>query len=653
MIRGTLKSCVLMFLTVLVAVGGQTQNQGSGTSLEDLFAQPVVREMKMSPDGKYLVGLGPFAFQFMDANTLEMSSSAISVDMEKRESLRELHWVNDERVLYTVNSHFGQASNVWWPNNFYSVNFDGKRHSEPFNRSADEPFKQLRFIGANPENSRTVFMQEKDFRNFREIAESTPVIVELEIYSKKKGKRRNRQPGPLSFGDLHVDRNGLARVATGVQQGIPVMHYRASKGAEWKNISEASGIDTFGRTARFIGFHANNKSFYVIGNHENGIKNVYLFTPDDNKYEKMYGDDMFDVSEGSEVWSADGTHLIGVHIMDHWSSFRPLVSDNKSVQYLMTIARNESFRGERLSIAGMSRDGNMMLILQDSSTNPGTYWRFDVPNRKLDIVSPKIAEINPADMSITSTHGIKTADGTELFVKITIPKGAEGPVPAVVFPHAGPHGQYDAWGFDPEVQAYALHGYGVVQINYRGSDGRGLDFVASGFGEWGGAIVDDVLAATQYASALTEIDGDRMCISGFHYGAYLAMEASARSPERFKCAIGIQGIYDLSLLWNEGEPAWPMAPGFLDVMIGRDLDGLAAVSPANHAEKIKVPVFLAHGGGDPFAPSQHHSKMLAALKANNADLIEYNKREEGHAFRAPAFKTELYQEIMAFLDKHL
>ena len=59
---------------------------------------------------------------------------------------------------------------------------------------------------------------------------------------------------------------------------------------------------------------------------------------------------------------------------------------------------------------------------------------------------------------------------------LTIPPGVEAKnLPLVLLIHGGPwFRDYD--NFDPEVQLLANRGYAVLQVNYRGSTGFGLNF---------------------------------------------------------------------------------------------------------------------------------------------------------------------------------
>ena len=63
--------------------------------------------------------------------------------------------------------------------------------------------------------------------------------------------------------------------------------------------------------------------------------------------------------------------------------------------------------------------------------------------------------------------------------------------PTVLWIHGGPVSQYD-WAFAPVAQIYANRGYVVLQVNPRGSTGRGEEFCAALYADWGGPGLHDV-----------------------------------------------------------------------------------------------------------------------------------------------------------------
>ena len=105
--------------------------------------------------------------------------------------------------------------------------------------------------------------------------------------------------------------------------------------------------------------------------------------------------------------------------------------------------------------------------------------------------------------------------------------------------HGGPTGQ-DAHAFQFERQLFAAHGYAVLNVNYRGSSGRGAKFSESIFAVWGNLEVDDVLAAVDHVVAQGIADPDKLGIGSWSYGGVLTDYVIAKDT-RFKAAISGAG----------------------------------------------------------------------------------------------------------------
>src|SRR5690606_14795573 len=168
--------------------------------------------------------------------------------------------------------------------------------------------------------------------------------------------------------------------------------------------------------------------------------------------------------------------------------------------------------------------------------------------------------------------------------------------PLVVYVHGGPHGVRDRWGFDPELQLLAKAGYSVLQVNYRGSGGYGLSHLEAGYLQWGDAVQRDIIAGTEWAIASGKAEKGNICIMGASFGGYSALQSATLAPDLYKCAVGVAGIYDLSLMHTEGDiPLRDFGISFLNEVIGADPEILAQYSPVNHVDKLKAAVLIEIG----------------------------------------------------------
>ena len=262
--------------------------------------------------------------------------------------------------------------------------------------------------------------------------------------------------------------------------------------------------------------------------------------------------------------------------------------------------------------------------------------------------------LDPELMAHTDSMTFETRDGATIHGYVTLPKGKDKNVPLVVLPHGGPHGVRDYWGFDWEVQLLAHHGYGVLQVNYRGSGGFGLDFEESGHGKWGTMMQDDLTDATKVLIDSGVADSSRVCIYGQSYGGYAALMGAVREPELYRCVIGSMGVYDLPMMFKEGDIAdRESGLAYLRQALGEDQEDLQSRSPAYNADKIKAEVLLIHGVRDERAPIEQAESLQKALKQAGVPYQWLEIGNEAHGYYDEQNRLTVYRKVLAFLDANI
>ena len=102
----------------------------------------------------------------------------------------------------------------------------------------------------------------------------------------------------------------------------------------------------------------------------------------------------------------------------------------------------------------------------------------------------------------------------------------------------------------------------------------------------------------------------------------------------FKCAIGTVGIYDLPLMFEEGDISGrSTGQNYLENVLGTDETLLKAFSPSYNIDKLKAAVFIVHAGEDARAPieltiliSTCYWRMRAMVfTKKNTELLTTNK----------------------------
>jgi dipeptidyl aminopeptidase/acylaminoacyl peptidase len=271
------------------------------------------------------------------------------------------------------------------------------------------------------------------------------------------------------------------------------------------------------------------------------------------------------------------------------------------------------------------------------------------------VLSRRRPWIEPAKQATPAEVSLTSRDGLPLHGVLTLPPGSSGKnLPMVVLPHGGPYEIFDAWGYDTETQILAQHGYAVLQVNFRGSGGYGLEFSDKGLRQWGGGMQNDIADATRHVLAQGIADPKRVCIYGGSYGGYAALMEPVRDPDLYRCAAGMAGVYDLSKMYKWGSIRHgDYGKQYLNRAIGTDPAELAANSPLNNVEKMKLPIFLAHGRLDGRVDVKHAHRMYEALQDAKADVEYFEIPQTGHGIALGRYREEFYARLLRFLDKNL
>jgi dipeptidyl aminopeptidase/acylaminoacyl peptidase len=296
------------------------------------------------------------------------------------------------------------------------------------------------------------------------------------------------------------------------------------------------------------------------------------------------------------------------------------------------------------------------VIAATSSSQPPKYYLFDFVNNKLEWMADSRPWVDASKMAETKPFSFQARDGRLLHGYLTLPNGSDGTnLPLIINPHGGPWAR-DGWGYNPELQFLANRGYAVVQVNFRGSTGFGMDHLQSSWKQWGQAMQHDVTDAVQWAVDEGIADADRVCIYGASYGGYATMAGLTYTPDLYKCGINYVGVTDIPLLFKTSPDSWAAGDEQLKVMIGdpkAEKEFLEQWSPVNHADKITAALFMAYGKQDPRVSIKHAEVMEKALKKAGVDYELMVKKDEGHGFRKEENRYDFYGRMETFLAENL
>ena len=193
-------------------------------------------------------------------------------------------------------------------------------------------------------------------------------------------------------------------------------------------------------------------------------------------------------------------------------------------------------------------------------------------------------------------------------------------------------------------------------MNFRGSTGYGRKFLEASYKEWGRKMQDDISDGVAYLIKEGIADPKRVAIYGASYGGYAVLAGLAFTPELYCCGIDYCGVSNLFTFMNTIPPYWKPMLEMMYEQVGNpetDHDLLAAASPALHADKIRVPLFIAQGANDPRVNKAESDQMVEALRKNGVEIEYMVKENEGHGFHNQENRFDFYRAMEKFLAKYL
>jgi dipeptidyl aminopeptidase/acylaminoacyl peptidase len=618
--------------------------------------------VKISPDGAYIAVLtgkhGRTAVLFIDLkNKKNTGGIRVPDDCE----IDEYHWISPTRLIYTIAQRQRNDVRPTPTGEIFAMNRDGSASRSLYGYRAQQSTIDTRIekrnasyatpelLSALKKDENNILIAEYPWRNLGNVwvsnPDARPLISRLDVHS---GKKRQIDVAPLAGARLLLDHDDNVRFAFGRNEHMKLaVSWKPQPQSEWTGF-ELEGFDEESVVPRR--FSPDNRSVYLSGRRENeSFDALYRLDLQTRQLEKVHAFDgmgLYTVVTDFADRDVVGVSGYATRQVDHW-----LVQDNPATRTYQALQR--AFPQQQVNVTSTSEDGRLAIVFVDSDVNPGDYYLFDTVTMRADFLRAGRIWIDPKHMRPKEPITLKARDGLQLHGYVTRPAG-DGPHPMVVLPHGGPFGVRDVWDFDWEAQLLASRGYGVLQVNFRGSGGYGSEFQSAGYHEWGGKMQDDITDATRWAVEQKLAPADRICIYGVSYGGFAALMGAAREPDLYRCAIGYAGVYDLELMWESGDvPDSRWGRSYLERVLGTGGAKLRAQSPVQHAKNIKVPVMLIHGKSDWRADYEHAQRMKAALEANQKQVEWLSLGREGHGAYDENTRRQVYERILQFLDANL
>lgn len=603
--------------------------------LEDFFRNSERTGYQLSPDGSYISYMAPYKdrLNVFVRRVDETDEHAIRITNETERSVAGYMWADNQRLLYMKDTAGDENYQL------YGVHRDGSddRAYTAFDGVRTSLIDDL-------EEQQGVVMIGMNKRN--------PEVFDPYRLNIETGELTLLAENPGNIQGWMTDHDGRLRVATAIVDGVNTqILYRDTEDEPFRPVLTTNFRDV----VSFMEFTPDNKEVYAATNlHRDKTILVRMNPATCEELEVLYENERYDIASIS--YSRKRKKLLSVYCTGHKEPVRHYF-DAEEEQLRQRIKAH--FPNQRYGIADTDKAEENYLIYVGGDRTRGSYWHYNA----LTDEAKKIAELAPWIKSdeMNAMHPVcyTTRDGLQIEAYLTLPDGltpdTAKQLPVVVNPHGGPWAR-DCWGYSSEVQFLSNRGYAVFQMNFRGSTGYGRHFLEASYKQWGLKMQDDITDGVKWLIEQGIANPNRIAIYGGSYGGYATLAGLTFTPDLYACGIDYVGVSNLFTFMQTIPPYWRPMLEMMYEQVGHpehDADQLAATSPALHADKIKVPLFVAQGANDPRVNKAESDQMVEALRQRGV-VVEYMvKDNEGHGFHNQENRFDFYRAMERFLKAHL
>lgn len=242
---------------------------------------------------------------------------------------------------------------------------------------------------------------------------------------------------------------------------------------------------------------------------------------------------------------------------------------------------------------------------------------------------------------------VEAEDGQTLHYRLTPPSKVTGKHPVIVYVYGGPgvHRVKREWS-PLLVQLFAHHGYGVLELDNRGSSNRGRHFERPLYRSMGTIEVNDQLTGLSVLEQVAWADSERIGVHGHSYGGYMTLMCLCKGEGRFKAGVAVAPVTDWTLYDSHYTERFMGLPN-------ENPNGYLQGNVMQCVDDLRAPLLLMHGMADDNVLLTHSTLLMSALqRAQKAyELMLYPGAK--HSMQEPHVNIHRFNLLLDFFQRHL
>jgi dipeptidyl aminopeptidase/acylaminoacyl peptidase len=314
-------------------------------------------------------------------------------------------------------------------------------------------------------------------------------------------------------------------------------------------------------------------------------------------------------------------------------------------------------------VARLTKEGNVSAVVptakglvfaMNSLTAPDDfYWLAG--KKTVRLTSVNAAKLAGIDMPTVTRFSFTGANNDTVWGYAVKPAGiaADAKIPMAFMVHGGPQGSSNnSWSYRWNPALFAGAGYALVAIDFHGSTGYGQKFSDDIRNNWGGWPLEDLKKGYDAATAkFSWIDGNNACALGASYGGYMMNWIEGQWPDRFKCIVQHDGVFDARAMAYETEELWFDEWEHGGKAYFQDPAAFEKWNPVNFVDKWKTPQLVITSEGDYRIPYTQGIAAFTALQRREIPSRLVVFPGGSHWVLSPKESRQWYREVLGWLGK--
>jgi dipeptidyl aminopeptidase/acylaminoacyl peptidase len=298
--------------------------------------------------------------------------------------------------------------------------------------------------------------------------------------------------------------------------------------------------------------------------------------------------------------------------------------------------------------------GGAALVTMNSIAAPDDLYRIDGSRvtKLTNLNGNLLSQLDPIAFQKLSFIG---ANNDRVWGWELKPANAAGKLPIAFLVHGGPQGSFsNSWSYRWNPRVFISPGYAAVSVDFHGSTGYGQAFTDAIHRNWGGWPLEDLQKGLAFATAHDpQLDAANACALGGSYGGYMMNWVEGMWPDRFRCIVQHDGVFDARAMAYETEELWFDEWEHGGHPYYEAPEEFEKWNPVNHVTQWRTPQLVITSENDFRIPYTQGIAAFTALQRRNIPSRLLIFPDENHWVLKPKNSVQWYDEVFGWMSRYI